>query len=71
MNGMLLRSMEENMPLEVIYLSQKNELSQRKMIIRSIRGNDVYAYCLLRNKMRTFKLENILSARPDKTRRAG
>ncbi|CEG26150.1 hypothetical protein [Bacillus sp. B-jedd] len=71
MNGMLLRSMEENMPLEVIYLSQKNELSQRKMIIRAIRGNDVYAYCLLRNKMRTFKLENILSARPDKTRRAG
>ncbi|RHW43258.1 hypothetical protein D1B31_00845 [Neobacillus notoginsengisoli] len=68
MNGMLLRSMEENMPLEVIYLSKKNELTQRKMIIRAIRGNDVYAYCLLRNKLRTFKLENILSARPGKTR---
>ncbi|WP_409274489.1 hypothetical protein V1499_05640 [Neobacillus sp. SCS-31] len=69
MNGMLLRSMEENMPLEIIYLSKKNELSQRKMIIRGVKGNDVYAFCLLRNKMRTFKLENILSARPYKPRR--
>ncbi|OCA84224.1 hypothetical protein A8F94_16030 [Bacillus sp. FJAT-27225] len=70
MNGMLLRSMEDNMPLEVIYLSKKNELTQRKMIIRAVKGNEVYAYCLLRGKMRTFKLENILSARPEKPKRA-
>ncbi|ALC91818.1 hypothetical protein AM500_20025 [Bacillus sp. FJAT-18017] len=69
MNGMLLRSMKENMPLEVIYLSKKNELTQRKMIIRGVKGNDVYAFCLLRRKMRTFKLENILSAMPEKPRR--
>jgi predicted DNA-binding transcriptional regulator YafY len=66
MNGLLLRSLEEKLPLEVIYLSEKQEISQRKMIIKEINNNTVRAYCLLRHQVRTFRLDNILSVMPEK-----
>ncbi|NHM32999.1 WYL domain-containing protein [Neobacillus terrae] len=66
MNGLLLRSLEEKLPLEVIYLSEKQQISQRKMIIKEINNNTVRAYCLLRHQVRTFRMENILSVMPEK-----
>lgn len=66
MNGLILRSISENLPLEVIYISEKQELSQRKLIIKEINGSTVRAYCLLRRQIRTFRLENILSIMPEK-----
>jgi len=66
MNGLLLRSLEEKLPLEVIYLSEKQEISQRKMIIKEINNNTVRAYCLLRHQVRTFRLDNFLSVMPEK-----
>lgn len=66
MNGLILRSISENLPLEVIYISEKQELSHRKLIIKEINGSTVRAYCLLRRQIRTFRLENILSIMPEK-----
>ncbi|MEH7117373.1 hypothetical protein V7128_08120 [Neobacillus vireti] len=65
MDGILIRSIEEHMPIEMIYLAENQELSQRKLIVKEINDNYIRAYCLLRKQMRTFKRENILSIMPE------
>ncbi|PLS02897.1 hypothetical protein [Neobacillus cucumis] len=65
MDGLLIRSIEEHIPIEMIYLAENQELSQRKLIVKEINDDYIRAYCLLRKQMRTFKRENILSIMPD------
>ncbi|WML43415.1 hypothetical protein [Neobacillus sp. PS3-40] len=65
MNGLFQRSMEEHIPLEMIYLSENQQLSQRKLIVKEMNGDTIRAYCLLRKQIRTFRIENILSILPD------
>ena len=65
MDGLLIRSIEEHMPIEMIYLAENQELSQRKLIVKEINDDYIRAYCLLRKQMRTFKRENILSIMPE------
>jgi len=65
MDGLLLRSLEENIPLEMIYLAENHELSQRKLIVKEVNDEYIRAYCLMRKQMRTFKRENILSIMPE------
>ena len=57
--------MEEHLPLEMIYLSENQQLSQRSMIVKEMNGDTIRAYCLLRKQIRTFRIENILSILPD------
>jgi predicted DNA-binding transcriptional regulator YafY len=66
MKGILYRSMEKNMAIQVIYLSGKNKLTHRKILVKDINGTTVLAYCFTRRQMRIFKLENILSLMPEK-----
>ncbi|MEH6904699.1 MULTISPECIES: hypothetical protein [Neobacillus] len=65
MDGLFMRSIEENIPLEMIYLAENQELSQRKLIVKEVTDEYIRAYCLLRKQMRTFKRENILSIMPE------
>lgn len=65
MDGLLLRSIEENIPLEMIYLSQDQRISQRKLIVKEVNEEYIRAYCLLRKQVRTFRRENILSLMPN------
>ncbi|MEH7547042.1 MULTISPECIES: hypothetical protein [Bacillaceae] len=65
MDGLLIRSIEEHMPIEMIYLAENQELSQRKLIVKEINDDYIRAYCLLRKQIRTFKRENILSIMPE------
>jgi predicted DNA-binding transcriptional regulator YafY len=65
MNGLFQRSIEDHLPLEMIYLSENKLLSQRKLIVKEMDGDTIRAYCLLRKQMRTFRIENILSILPD------
>ncbi|MED1472046.1 hypothetical protein [Bacillus salipaludis] len=65
MEGLLYRSIEEHLPLEMIYLSENQQLSQRKLIVKEINDEYIRAYCLLRKQVRTFRRENILSIMPD------
>ncbi|MDQ1147049.1 putative DNA-binding transcriptional regulator YafY [Bacillus sp. SORGH_AS 510] len=64
MDGLFIRSIEENMPLEMIYLADNQKISQRKLIVKEITDEYIRGYCLLRKQMRTFKKENILSLMP-------
>ena len=65
MDGLFERAMEEHIPLEMIYLSAEQELTQRKLIIKEVTDEYIRAYCLLRKEIRTFRRENILSILPD------
>ncbi|MEH7115485.1 hypothetical protein V7124_24460 [Neobacillus niacini] len=65
MDGLLLHSIEENIPLEMIYLSEDQQISQRKLIVKEINDEYIRAYCLLRNQVRTFRRDNILSIMPN------
>ncbi|MDQ0217454.1 hypothetical protein ELQ35_07045 [Peribacillus cavernae] len=63
MKTMLLKNLEEGTPLEIIYLSEKGLISQRRISVLEIHENNIRAFCLLRQTKRTFKISNILSAR--------
>lgn len=65
MEGLLIRSIEQHMPLEMIYLADNQEITQRTLIIREVTDEYIKAYCLLRNQVRTFKRDNILSIMPE------
>ncbi|RFU66716.1 hypothetical protein [Peribacillus glennii] len=63
MKTMLLKNLEEGAPLEIIYLSDKEKISQRRISIIAIKDGYIQAFCFLRHTKRTFKISNILSAR--------
>jgi predicted DNA-binding transcriptional regulator YafY len=65
MEGLLLRSIEENIPLVMIYLSEDQQISQRKLFVKEYNSEYIRAYCLLRKQIRTFRRENILSIMPN------
>ena len=62
--GMLAQSAERHVPIEIIYMSEKGSITQRKIQVLSIEGEKVWAFCSLRQMKRSFKIGNILSARP-------
>ena len=65
MDGLFLRALEENIPLEMIYRSDDKQISQRKLLVKEVNDEYIRAYCLLRKQIRTFRRENILSIMPD------
>jgi predicted DNA-binding transcriptional regulator YafY len=65
MEGLLVRSIEQHMPLEMIYLADNQEITQRTLIIKEVTDEYIKAYCLLRKQVRTFKRDNILSIMPE------
>ncbi|QOR67806.1 hypothetical protein IM538_06635 [Cytobacillus suaedae] len=69
MMGILKRAFHEQSTIEIIYISKGGVVSGRLIKVMEIKENTLIAYCYLRNKRRTFLLENILSA--DVPRRRG
>lgn len=65
MDGLFIRSIEENIPLEMIYFADNQELSQRRLLVKEVNDKYIRTYCLLRKQIRIFKRENILSIMPD------
>lgn len=66
MNGLLERALESGEVLEMIYLSEKSEISQRRISVVDVSPGIIKAYCFLRKKQRSFKRSNILSIGPVK-----
>ena len=65
MKGLLLRAASSETVLEMIYLDSNHEITKRKLIIKEINDEYIRAFCLMRQEMRTFKRENILSIMPE------
>ncbi|GIN71109.1 hypothetical protein J14TS2_15840 [Bacillus sp. J14TS2] len=61
MNSLLKRACDNKTPIQIIYIDQDNQISQRTIKVLAITKNSVKAYCYTKRQFRTFKLENILS----------
>ncbi|WP_394235352.1 hypothetical protein [Niallia oryzisoli] len=64
MKLLINKSLTEQIPIEMIYLSDKQQFTQRKIVVHQVDGEYIRAYCFLRNQNRIFKLKNILSLMP-------
>ncbi|MBM7713175.1 hypothetical protein MHB50_13330 [Siminovitchia sp. FSL H7-0308] len=64
MKRLLMRAALSGERLEIIYLSENNQLSQRVIKVLFVSETTVKAYCYFKKQCRTFKRENILSVAP-------
>ena len=69
MYRLLQTSKEEKMPIELMYLSTKGEITHRTILVKDIQENVIHAYCLLKQQPRIFKRSNILSVAHHRARR--
>ncbi|APH05523.1 hypothetical protein [Bacillus weihaiensis] len=58
----LTQSLDQNKPIVIIYMSNDGDISQRKVLVKRIGNKHFIAYCYLKKQIRTFTLENTLSA---------
>lgn len=61
-------SMEKQIPIEIIYLSKTGLLSQRHIIVKKMEESRFIALCLQKKSLRTFKMDQLLSAGKSKYR---
>lgn len=60
----ILKSVELNQIVEMIYMKNNGEISKRKIKVISVSKDSFKAYCFLRCTKRTFKIENVLAFVP-------
>ncbi|MGN4669532.1 hypothetical protein ACTFRP_28440 [Bacillus cereus group sp. MYBK234-1] len=61
MNHLLKYSLASKVPIELINMKSLQECSQRRVIVRKIYEDRIVVYCLMRNQVRTLKLDKVLS----------
>ncbi|WP_071393942.1 hypothetical protein [Bacillus tuaregi] len=64
MKLLIHKSLSEQVPIEMIYLSDKQQFTQRKIVVKQVDDDYIKAFCLLRGQTRIFKRDNILSIMP-------
>jgi predicted DNA-binding transcriptional regulator YafY len=62
MKGLFLRSLENKEKIIIYYMDQNNQVSQRYVRVLRINQDSILAFCYWRKTVRTFKLDNILTA---------
>lgn len=71
MKGLLIRGVNNKEELEMIYLDNKGDISQRRIKILSVYEDYFRAYCYIKREQRTFKVSNVLSIGPVRKVRRG
>lgn len=65
MKDMILKSLNvalrETLPVKIIY-EGKDSITERVIVVKNIKDNSVIAYCRLRRRVSSFKLDRILAA---------
>ncbi|WP_281659141.1 hypothetical protein [Halobacillus sp. Cin3] len=64
MDGILKRALDNKQKLELIYIANEGNISQRVIRVVSIKEGTILAYCYTRKTVRSFKLANFLSVHP-------
>ena len=54
-------ALNQSLPLRIIY-DGKDGLTERVVLVKSINGNSLVAYCRLRKRISTFRIDRILAA---------
>lgn len=63
MNVILKKAYEKRIPVEIIYISQDNKITQRTVFIEKITPSSIQTYCFLRQEQRKFIIDNILAVK--------
>ncbi len=62
MRKLLEWSLNNQLPIEIIYTTGSRQFTKRKIIVKHVTLENIGAYCYLRHDIRTFRLQNILAA---------
>lgn len=60
----LVKSMERNYILDMMYMAKDGAISKRRIKVMRVGEVSFRAYCYLRKSNRTFKIDNILALVP-------
>lgn len=55
------KTVQTGRKVNIIYLARSGSISKRTIQIISYRDEHIIAFCYMRNRLRTFKIENILA----------
>ncbi|WP_018392508.1 hypothetical protein [Bacillus sp. 37MA] len=61
MNGLLLMSLQEKMPIELMDMFDDSKITKRRIIITAVNQDYIKDDCFTRKQKWTFKLESILA----------
>ncbi|QCR33394.1 transcriptional regulator [Lysinibacillus sp. SGAir0095] len=64
MKGHLLKVMQRNQVVEMMYIAKSGKVSKRRVKILKITEDSFSAYCFLKHAKRTFKIDNVLALAP-------
>ncbi|EDW22690.1 hypothetical protein MHH54_14855 [Bacillus sp. FSL K6-4563] len=70
MNYLLKQSLQQQIPIEMIYMKKNGECTKRKIIVHRQTDQLIQAYCLSKKTMRTFRKDCILALAPIKWTRS-
>ena len=71
MTNLINRSFMDKKPIEIIYLNNKGEITQRVIRVTNTSDDSIKAYCYKKKQVRTFKQLNILSVGKLNRKRTG
>ncbi len=60
MKEQLIKAMQRNQLLDMMYVSKTGEISKRRIKIIQIVGDKFQAYCFIKEAKRTFIIDNVL-----------
>lgn len=64
MHDNLIKSIEANYIVDMIYLAKDGEVSKRRIKVLQVNEVLFKAYCYLRKSLRTFRVDNVLALVP-------
>ncbi len=64
MKEQLIKAMQRNQFLNMMYMAKDGTVSQRRIKIIKIVGNSFQAYCFSKQAKRTFMIDNMLAVVP-------
>lgn len=64
MKGLFIKSMEAKEKIVIFYMDSDNNVTQRYVQVIKMNDSHILVYCFYRKKVRTLKLDNILSVGP-------
>ncbi|MCY9109125.1 WYL domain-containing protein [Bacillus atrophaeus] len=64
MNILIKRSLEDRVPIDIIYMKKDGSICKRTIIVKHQNSHDIKAFCCTKKQMRTFLLDSILSCAP-------
>ena len=64
MKAQILKAFKYQQLVDMMYMANDGSISKRRVKILKVTGDSFQAYCFLRHKKRTFKIDNVLSLMP-------